>query len=102
MNSGRFILSQVRELVQRQTLDRTQRRYEPTISVRHFGFLKQFICMVFEQMTFRDGLRDIGPFLNTRTETLYHLGFTEPVAKSNLADANQTRDWRIWEDLAKS
>jgi len=58
--------------------------------------------MVFAQMTSRDGLRDIATCLNARTETLYHLGFTEPVAKSTLADANETRDWRIWEDLAKS
>jgi hypothetical protein len=40
--------------------------------------------------------------LNARNETLYHLGFREPVAKSTLADANDQRDWRLWEDLAKS
>jgi hypothetical protein len=102
MNTGRFILSQVLDLVHRQTLDRIVKRYEPTISVRHFGFRQQLTCMVFAQMTSRDGLRDIATCLNARTETLYHLGFTEPVAKSTLADANETRDWRIWEDLAKS
>jgi len=102
MNSGRFILSQVLDLVHRQTLDRIVKRYEPTISVRHFGFRQQLTCMVFAQMTSRDGLRDIATCLNARTETLYHLGFTEPVAKSTLADANETRDWRIWEELAKS
>lgn len=102
MNSGRFVLSQVLDLVHRQTLDRIVKRYEPTISVRHFGFRQQLTCMVFAQMTSRDGLRDIATCLNARTETLYHLGFTEPVAKSTLADANETRDWRIWEDLAKS
>jgi hypothetical protein len=58
--------------------------------------------MVFAQMTSRDGLRDITTCLNARSETLYHLGFSEPVAKSTLADANESRDWRIWEDLAKS
>jgi hypothetical protein len=102
MNSGRFILSQVLDLVHRQTLDRIVKRYEPTLSVRHFGFRQQFTCMVFAQMTSRDGLRDITTCLNARSETLYHLGFTEPVAKSTLADANENRDWQIWEDLAKS
>jgi hypothetical protein len=58
--------------------------------------------MVFARMTSRDGLRDITTRLNARPETLYHLGFTEPVAKSTLADANEARDWRIREDLAKS
>jgi transposase len=58
--------------------------------------------MVFAQMTSRDGLRDIATCLNARPETLYHLGFTEKIAKSTLAEANENRDWRIWEDLAKS
>jgi hypothetical protein len=95
LNSGRFILSQVLDLVHRQTLNPIAKQYESTISVRHFGFRQQLTCMVFAQMTARDGLRDITTCLNARTETLYHLGFTEPVAKSTLADANKTRDWRI-------
>lgn len=102
MNSGRFILSQVLDLVHRQTLDRIVKRHEPAASVRHFGFRQQFICMVFAQMTSRDGLRDITTCLNARPETLYHLGFRERVAKSTLAEANENRDWRIWEDLARS
>ncbi|MEI8038181.1 MAG: DUF4372 domain-containing protein [Verrucomicrobiota bacterium] len=99
MNSGRFILSQVLDLVHRQTLDRIVKRYEPKFSVRHFGFRQRLTCMVFAQITSRDGLRDITTCLNARSETLYHLGFSEPVAKSTLADANESRDWRIWEDL---
>jgi len=102
MNTGRFIISQVLDLVHRQTLDRIVKRYEPTLSVRHFGCRQQLTCMVFAQMTSRDGLRDIATCLNAKSDTLYHLGFTEPVAKSTLADANENRDWRIWEDLAKS
>jgi hypothetical protein len=102
MNTGRFIISQVLDLVHRQTLDRIVKRYEPTLSVRHFGCRQQLTCMVFAQMTSRDGLRDIATCLNAKSDTLYHLGFTEPVAKSTLADANEKRDWRIWEDLAKS
>jgi hypothetical protein len=101
MNSGRFVLSQVIDLVHRQTLERIVKRFEPTSSVRHFGFRQQFICMVFAQLTWRDGLRDIATCLNSKPSTLHHLGFTGPIAKSTLADANESRDWRIWEDLAK-
>jgi len=28
------------------------------------------------------------------------MGFRAPVKRSTLADANEARDWRIWEDLA--
>ena len=102
MNSGRYILSQVLDLVHRQTLDRLVERYNAEARVRHFGCRQQLICMAFAQLTWREGLRDIATCLNARNETLYHLGFLEPVAKSTLADANDQRDWRLWEDLAKS
>ena len=63
---------------------------------------QQLICMVFAQLTWRDGLRDIVECLNAKPEALYHLGFREPVAKSTLADANERRDWKLWEALALS
>ena len=102
MNSGRYILSQVLELVERKTLSRLVDRYDAESRVKHFGCRQQLICMAFAQLTWREGLRDIATCLNARSETLYHLGFREPVAKSTLADANEQRDWRLWEDLAKS
>jgi hypothetical protein len=102
MNSGRYILSQILDLVDRKTLSRLVERYNAESRVRHFGCRQQLICMAFAQLTWREGLRDIATCLNARNETLYHLGFREPVAKSTLADANDQRDWRLWEDLAKS
>jgi hypothetical protein len=102
MNTGRYVLSQIIEFVDRKTLSRLVARYGAEERVRHFKCRQQFICMVFAQMTSRDGLRDIATCLNARPETLYHLGFYEPVAKSTLAEANEKRDWRIWEDLAKN
>jgi hypothetical protein len=101
MNAGRFVLSQVLDLVHRQTLDRLVRRYNADSRVRHFGCRQQFICMAFAQLTWRDGLRDIVTCLNAKPSALHHLGFRAPVARSTLADANEQRDWRIWEDLAK-
>ena len=101
MNTGRYIISQVLDLIHRQTLDRLVKRYDAESRVRHFGCRQQLICMAFAQLTWREGLRDIATCLNARNEALYHLGFREPVAKSTLADANEQRDWRLWEDLAK-
>ena len=102
MNSGRYVLSQILDLVDRKTLSRLVERYDAESRVRHFGCRQQLICMAFAQLTWREGLRDIAECLNARPDTLYHLGFSEPVAKSTLADANEQRDWRLWEDLAKT
>lgn len=57
--------------------------------------------MAFAQLTWRESLRDIEACFNAKPEALYHLGFRRPVAKSTLADANEQRDWRLWEALAK-
>jgi len=101
MNSGRHILSQILDLVDRKTLSRLVKRYDAESRVRHFGCRQQLICMVFAQLTWREGLRDIATCLNARPSTLHHLGFSQPIAKSTLADANEQRDWHLWEDLAK-
>ena len=58
--------------------------------------------MAFAQLTWTEGLRDIVDCLNAQPRTLYQLGFREPIARSTLADANEQRDWRLGEDLAKT
>jgi hypothetical protein len=99
MNAGRYVISQLLDLVHRETLSRIAERYEAEKRAGHFGCRQQFACMVFAQLTWREGLRDIVDCLNARPQTLYHLGFREPLARSTLADANERRDWRMWQDL---
>ena len=100
MNTGRYVVSQLMDLVHRQTLERLVQRYGAETRVRHFGCRQQLICMIFAQLTWRESLRDIEACLNANPETLYHLGFREPLARATLAEANEQRDWRLWRDLA--
>ncbi len=102
MNIGRYVLTQVLDLVDRKMLSRLVQRYNAEANVRHFGCRQQLICMTFAQLTWREGLRDIAECLNARPEARYHLGFQSPIAKSTLADANEQRDWRLWQDLAQN
>lgn len=57
--------------------------------------------MAFAQITYRDSLADIEVCLRSRQDQLYRLGFRSTIAHSTLADANSTRDWRIYHDLAQ-
>lgn len=57
--------------------------------------------MAFGQLTYRESLHDIGVCLRSRQEQLYHLGFHGTISHSTLADANHSRDWRIYADLAQ-
>jgi hypothetical protein len=99
MNSGRYVLTQVLDRIHWQTLTRLAERYN--IRTRHFGCRQQLICMGFAQLTWRESLRDIEECLNAKgAAALYHLGLREPVARVTLAEANEQRDWRLWQDLA--
>jgi hypothetical protein len=57
--------------------------------------------MAFAQLTYRESLRDIEACLRSMQGKLYHLGFRGKVARSTLADANESHDWRIFADFAQ-
>ena len=76
-------------------------RYQGNYKVSNFPCWDQFLAMSFAQLTFRESLADIEICLRSRQDQLYHLGFRSTVAHSTLADANRTRDWRIYADLAQ-
>jgi hypothetical protein len=57
--------------------------------------------MAFAQLTYRESLRDIEACLRAVEGKLYHLGVRGHVSRSTLADANESRDWRIFADFAQ-
>jgi hypothetical protein len=57
--------------------------------------------MTYAQLTRREGLRDLVACLNSQRSKLYHIGIRARVSKSTLADANERRDWRLFETLGQ-
>lgn len=88
------------EWIHPQMFRRCVQRYGGDYKVRSFSCWDQFLCMAFGQLTFRESLRDIEVCLRARGNQLYHLGIRSVVSRSTLADANESRDWRIYADLA--
>ena len=76
-------------------------RYDGDARVRDFSCWDQYLCMAFAQLTYRDSLRDIEACLRALGTKLYHMGFHGKVSRSTLADANESRDWRIFADFAQ-
>jgi hypothetical protein len=76
-------------------------RYQGDYKVRGFSCLDQFLCLAFAQLTYRESLRDIEICLRALQPKLYHMGIRGRVARSTLADANESRDWRIVADFAQ-
>lgn len=101
MNTGKYVLAQLLDLVHPEQFRRCVERYQGNQKVSAFPCWSQFVCLAFAQLTFRESLRDIEACLNSRTGQLYHLGLRGPVHRSTLADANETRSWRIYADLAQ-
>jgi hypothetical protein len=102
MNEGRTVFSQVVDFVPRHTFRRRVQRYQGNYGVRRFTCWQQFLAMLFAQLTYRESLRDIEACLRAAPEKIYHMGFTGPVSRSTLADANERRDWRIYADVAQA
>ena len=101
MHSGKAVFSQLIEWIHPEQFRRCVTRYRGHYKVRHFSCWDQFLTMAFAQLTFRESLADIEICLRSRRDQLYHLGFRSSVGHSTLTDANSTRDWRIYADLAQ-
>src|SRR5688572_33411301 len=100
MRAGKFVFAQLMECLPWKRFQRLVAKYGGDRYVKHFSCSNQFLCMAFAQLTFRESLRDIETCLRAHSAKLYHLGIRGGVARSTLADANETRDWRIYQDFA--
>lgn len=76
-------------------------RYRGDYQQKKFSCWDQFLSMAFAQLTYRESLRDIEACLRSVQPKLYHMGFRGKVSRSTLADANESRDWRIYADFAQ-
>lgn len=100
MNTGKTLFAQVMEFVPWTSFTRIVQRYGGDSGVRALSCAEQFRAMAFAQLTWRESLRDIEASLSANANKLYAMGFRSAVKRSTLADANESRDWRIWSDLA--
>ena len=78
------------------------KRYDGDYKASRFSCWDQYLCMAFAQLTYRESLRDIEACLRAVQPRLYHAGIRARISRSTLADANETRNWRIYADFAQS
>jgi hypothetical protein len=102
MHSGKRVFAQLMEHLPLATFRRCVARYPGKYPTLTFSHLDPYLCRVFAQLTYRESLRDIETCLRAHSSKLYHLGIRGGIARSTLADANERRDWRIYQDFALS
>jgi hypothetical protein len=102
MNSGRTVFAQLIEYLPHKEFQKCVARYRGDRYAKNFSCWDQYLAMAFAQLTYRESLRDIEACLGAVGSKLYHMGFRSSVARSTLADANESRDWRIYADFAQT
>ena len=102
MHTGKLVFAQLTAHLPLHTFRQCVAKYPSRYPTLTFSHLDQFLCLAFAQLTYRESLRDIETCLRAHQAKLYHLGIRGNIAKSTLADANESRDWRIYQDFALS
>jgi hypothetical protein len=96
-----YILSQFLRLLPRYEFQLIANKYKGDYHSKHFTCWDQLACMIFAHIRQESSLRDIDRAINAHSTKLYHTGIQQ-CPKSTLADANERRDYRIYEEFAKS
>lgn len=100
MNQGAYLFSQLISVISPTSFKTCVKRYNGDYKTKHFNCWRQFLCMIFGQLTHRESLSDTIFCLKANANKLYHIGIGEAVAKSTLSTANENRDSRIFSDFA--
>ncbi len=101
MNIGRTVFAQLMDHLPAYEFQKCVTRYRGDYQQKSFSCWDQFLTMAFAQLTYRESLRDIEACLRSMRGKLYHMGFRGKLSRSTLADANESRDWRIYADFAQ-
>jgi hypothetical protein len=100
MSGRQYVFAQFLNLLPRYDFQRIVNTHNGDYRIKHFKCWNQMACMIFAHIRQEDSLRDIDIALNAHAGKLYHMGIQQ-CPKSTLADANERRDYRIYEELAK-
>ena len=100
MYTGKTVFAQLQEHLPSHQFRLCVKRYGGNHKVQSFSCLDQYLCLFFAQLTYRESLRDITTCLLGMQHKRYHMGIRGTIARSTLADANEKRDWRIYQDFA--
>lgn len=100
MYKGKLVFSQVTEHIPWYKFESCVKKYKGDHRVKEFKCRYQFLVMCFAQLTYKESLRDIEVCLRSQRKALFHMGIRCNISRSTLADANETRDWRIYADFA--
>ena len=97
----KIVFSQITSLIPWDRFDKIVLGYRGDYKIHNFKCRDHLLVMIFAQLTYREGLRAIESSLNSQRAKLYHMGIRcGQIARNTIANANEIRDYRIYEELA--
>lgn len=99
MHKGKFVFSQVLDIVSQYEFNKCVKRYKGNYHVRELDCWNQFVQLLFGQLASLPSLRSISTCLKAHEHQLYHLGVKKQVDSSVLSRANERRNWMIFSDF---
>jgi Domain of unknown function (DUF4372)/Transposase DDE domain len=100
MNTGKYVFAQVVSILDANDFKKCVDKYKGNYKVKDFTCWHQLLCMMFGQLANRESLSDLVLCLQSQRNKWYHLGIGNSISKSNLAYANEKRNWQIFADFA--
>lgn len=100
MLKDKYVFAQLVQFLDRSKFNRIVAKYLGDKYIKFFTCWNQLLVMMFGQLAKCESLRDLIVALEAHWRKLYHLGMGKSVTRSNLAKANEQRDYRIFEDFA--
>jgi hypothetical protein len=100
MNPPPTVFAQIVAGLNAMELARAAAKFPMPRASRSLSAYDHFAAMVFAQLTHRESLRDIEACLQSRSHRAYHMGIRGQVTRTNLAYANEQRDWRVFAEIA--
>lgn len=98
MNQYTTVMQQCLHFLPQSRFERIVGQHNADKGVRTFSCVNQLSVMIYAQATGKESLREIETGLKLQSNKWYHLGLTS-VAKSTVADANNRRSYKIFEEL---
>jgi len=100
MFQDKYVFAQLTAFLPRSKFNRIAAKYEGDKYVKFFTCWNQLLTLMFGQLCNRESLRDLIVAIEAHSNKTYHLGLGRNITKSNLAKANQNRDYKIFEEFA--
>ena len=100
MHKDKYVFAQLVEFLDCFKFRRIVAKYQTDKYIKSFSCWNQLLVMMFGQLAKSESLRDLIVALEAHRHKSYHLGMGKSVTRSNLAKANEQRDYRVFEEYA--